>query len=222
MTWSGFAAVFVAFFLTHSIPVRPRVKARAVALVGARGFGVGYSILSLAMLSVLIWAAGEAPRVQLWPQYPWHRHVVHLGMLGVCLLLALSVGRPNPFSFGGWQNDRFDPDHPGLVRWHRHPILVALAIWAGLHLLPNGDVAHVILFGVLGLFALAGQRLIDRRKRRDLGPDRWQELDAARRAAPLFQKPKSPKSAMIRVLSGLLAFAILIWAHPYVIGVPAL
>ena len=222
MSWTAFAAIFVAFFLTHSIPVRPPVKARVTALVGTRGFGIGYSILSLAMLSLLIWAAGEAPYVQLWPQYPWQRHAVHLGMLAVCLLLALSIARPNPFSFGGRRNDRFDPDHPGIVRWHRHPILLGLGLWAGLHLIPNGDLAHVILFGVLGGFALAGQRLIDRRKRRELGQERWHALDSARRAAPMFHKPASVRDVSFRIGAGVLAFVLLIWAHPYVIGVSAL
>lgn len=222
MGWIEFAAVFAVFFLTHSIPVRPAVKSRLVAVVGARGFGLGYSALSLAMLALLIWAAGEAPYVQLWPQMPWQRHAVHLGMLAVCLIAALSIARPNPFSFGGAQNDRFDPQSPGIVRWTRHPILLVLGLWAGLHLLPNGDLAHVILFGVLGSFAVAGRALIDRRKRRVLGTQRWAALNEARKAAPMVQAPTSWIGFAIRVLIGVAVFAALAWAHPYVIGVPAL
>jgi len=222
MGWIEFAAVFAVFFLTHSIPVRPAVKSRLVAVVGARGFGLGYSALSLAMLALLIWAAGEAPYVQLWPQMPWQRHAVHLGMLAVCLIAALSIARPNPFSFGGAQNDRFDPQSPGIVRWTRHPILLVLGLWAGLHLLPNGDLAHVILFGVLGGFAVAGRALIDRRKRRVLGTQRWAALNEARKAAPMVQAPTSWIGFAIRVLIGVAVFAALAWAHPYVIGVPAL
>nr|WP_299880523.1 NnrU family protein [uncultured Sulfitobacter sp.] len=41
----------------------------------------------------------------------------------------MSLGRPNPFSFGGSRNAQFDPAHPGLVRFMRHPLLVALALW---------------------------------------------------------------------------------------------
>ena len=61
MTWTGFATVFVAFFLTHSIPVRPSVKSRLVGILGARKFSLGYSVLSVGMLALLIWAAGQAP-----------------------------------------------------------------------------------------------------------------------------------------------------------------
>ena len=73
MTWTGFAAIFVAFFLTHSIPVRPAIKTAIVDRVGTRAFGLGYSALSVGMLALLIWAAGQAPYVELWPQEPWMR-----------------------------------------------------------------------------------------------------------------------------------------------------
>ena len=222
MSWTAFAIVFVAFFLTHSIPVRPAIKARLTQTLGARGFGMGYSLLSTGMLVLLIWAAGQAPYVQLWPHMPWQRHAAHLGMLMVCLILALSVGRPNPFSFGGANNDRFDPRRPGIVRLTRHPILLALAAWAVVHLLPNGELAHVLLFGVLGSFAVAGRALIDRRKRREMGTEQWQALETRRRAAPVLQAPVSWAGLIVRLAIGLGGFAVLLWAHPYVIGVSAL
>ncbi|MBK5932613.1 putative membrane protein [Rhodovulum imhoffii] len=222
MSWAGFAVVFAAFFLTHSIPVHPPIRTRLTGIFGTRGFTLGYSALSLAMLAFLIRAAGQAPYVQLWPQMPWQRHAVHLGMLAVCLILALSVGRPNPFSFGGSRNDRFDPARPGLIRWSRHPILLALIIWAGMHLVANGDLAHVILFGLLGSFAMAGRLLIDRRKRRDLGEDRWQTLDAARREAAVLPIPLFRAEVAGRMVIGLGLFVGLLWAHPHLIGVPAL
>jgi len=222
MSWVGYAAVFAAFFLTHSIPVRPAVKSRLTSALGARGFGLGYSILSLGMLTILIWSAGQAPYVQLWPQVPWQRHVTHLGMLAVCLLLALSIARPNPFSFGGARNEAYDPTRPGITGLTRHPILIALALWAGVHLLPNGDVAHILLFGVLGVFAIAGRSLIDRRKRRIMGAEQWHSLDKSRRAAPKLHVPRSWPRTVLRLLLGLGAFLALILAHPHVIGVPAL
>jgi uncharacterized membrane protein len=219
MGWAGFAAVFAGFFLTHSIPVRPCVRARLVGLLGRRGFGLAYSALSLAMLAVLIRAAGAAPYLPLWYQAGWHRHAAQAGMLAVCLILAFSIARPNPFSFGGARDDTFDPHRAGILRLTRHPILLALALWAGVHLLANGDLAHVILFGVLGGFAIAGQWLIDQRKRRDLGPAHWATLEASRRAGPRLQPPLSRRGAILRGLLGLAAFAALILAHPYVIGV---
>ena len=221
MGWAGFAAVFAVFFLTHSIPVRPPVKARLVDRIGERGFGAGYSILSVGMLAILIWAAGEAPHVQLWPQLSWHRHAAHLGMLAVCVILALSIARPNPFSFGGARNDRFDPARSGIVGWTRHPVLLALAIWAGVHLLPNGDLSFVILFGVLGSFAIVGRVMIDRRKRAVMGASNWEALDTARKTGARFHAPRSWSFLILRLMLGIAVFAALLLAHPYVIGVQA-
>lgn len=219
MSWLEFAAVFVAFFLTHSIPTRPRVRARLIALFGARGYLIGYSTLSTVMLAVLIVAARHAPFVLLWPQAIWQHHVVLAGMFGVCLILAFSLGAPNPFSFGGAHNDRFDPAHPGIVRWTRHPILLALLLWAALHLLPNGDLAHVLLFGVFALFAGLGRWLINRRKMREMTPTHWAALDASVRASPLFRLPTSAGWALARFAAAVLIYGALLIFHSYIIGV---
>jgi uncharacterized membrane protein len=222
MAWTGFALIFAAFFATHSLPLRPAVRSRITRQIGTRGFGLVYSALSLAMLGVLIRAAGQAPDVQIWPQALWQRHAVQLGMVAVCLILALSLGRPNPFSFGGARNDRFDPARPGIIRWMRHPVLVALTLWAGLHLLPNGDLAHVILFGALGCFALAGQFIMDRRWQARLGAGQWRILKEATIAAPRFHRPNSWPLLALRLGTGMAGFFLLLAAHPVVIGVPAL
>lgn len=222
MTWAGFIGVFALFFATHSIPVRPAIKSRIVARVGSRGFVIGYSILSLVMLALLIRAAGEAPYVELWPQSVWQRHMVHLGMLTVCLILGFSIGRPNPFSLGGVDNDRFDPERSGIVRLIRHPVLVALALWAGVHILPNGDLAHVLLFGILGGFAIGGRRLINRRKRREMGSRNWDRLNAEVAQAPRLSRPESWSQAALRLGVGVGMFFALVALHPLVLGVSAL
>ena len=135
MGWNEFAFAFAAFFLTHSIPIRPPLRPWAVARLGHAGFGIAYSALSLAVLAWLIAAAGRAPYVQLWDWAPWQNHVVLAVMLPVCVILSLAIARPNPFSFGGAQNDRFDPASPGIVRLTRHPLLLALGIWSAAHIL---------------------------------------------------------------------------------------
>lgn len=222
MTWAGFLGVFALFFATHSIPVQPAVKSQLISRFGARGFALGYSVLSIAMLALLIWSAGQAPQIELWPQTAWQRHAVHLGMLGACLILALSIARPNPFSFGGAHNDRFDPARPGIVRLVRHPVLAALALWAGAHILPNGDLAHLLLFGVLGGFAIAGRRVIDRRKQRQMGAQSWDQLNCAVAQAPLLTGPGSLPATALRLAIGIGIFIALLKFHPLVIGVSAL
>lgn len=203
------------------MPIRPPVRPWLVARLGPSGFGIAYSALSLAVLAWLIGAAGRAPYVQLWPWAPWQNHVVLAVMLPVCLILALAIARPNPFSFGGARNDGFDPARPGIVRLTRHPLLLALALWAGAHLLANGDLAHAILFGTFAGFAAMGMRLVDRRRRREMG-ETWQALDLARRQAPRLSHPVSWSSAAIRLALGAGLYASLLWVHPMLFGVSPL
>jgi uncharacterized membrane protein len=216
--WLIFAGVFALFFATHSIPVRPPIKRRLVKYIGACGFTICYSALSLLMLGLLVWGARQAPFVLLWSEEAWHRPVVWLGMFAACLILAVSVGRPNPFSFGGRNNGAFDPSNPGMSGYLRHPLLAALALWAALHVLANGDLAHVLLFGTLSFFALAGQRIVDRRKRRELGPDYWARLWSETRRQRRLQQPSS--DTVLRIGAGVIAYLALGALHPVVIGLP--
>lgn len=219
MDWGEFTLAFSAFFLTHSLPVRAPMRPWLVARLGPAGFGLAYSALSLGVLAWLIGAAGRAPFVPLWDWAPWQNHVVLALMLPVCLILGLAVARPNPFSFGGARNHTFDPLNPGIIRYTRHPLLLALALWSASHVLANGDLAHVILFGAFAGFAVLGGRLVDRRRRREMGP-RLDELRVA--IAGSRRVPSLTGPAMLRLLAGVLLYAVLIWLHPLVIGVDPL
>ena len=141
-------------------------------------------------------------------------------MLPVCLILAVTVARPNPFSFGSARNDRFDPMRPGLVCWTRHPLLLALVLWAGAHVVPHGDLGHVILFGTFAVFAALGGRLIDRRKRRETGSD-WERLRTDAAAAPM-RIAAPPSATLLRLSAGFGLYAGLIWLHPVLFGVSPL
>jgi uncharacterized membrane protein len=46
--------------------------------------------------------------------------------------------------------------------WFRHPMLMGVCVWAAAHLLVNGDVASIILFGGLGVWAIVSMLLINR------------------------------------------------------------
>lgn len=218
MQWNEFIAAFVTFFLSHSIPVRPPIKSRLQARLGTTGFTLGYSVLSLVVLAWLIGAPGRAPYVSLWGRAVWQAHLVLTVMLVVCLLLALSVMRPNPFSFGGGRSEQFDPSQPGIVRIVRHPLLVALTLWALAHLFPNGDLAHVLMFGTFALFAAFGGRIVDRRKQKEMG-EAWQRLYQEVSRAPLCWPARG---TYIRLLIGLLLYVGLLGLHPILIGVSPL
>lgn len=219
--WGSFILAAAAFFLSHTIPVRSSVKPWIVARIGAKGFGLIYSILSLVIFVWLIVAANRAPYVPLWEKAAWMPYVTISIMFVVCLMLSFSIARPNPFSFGGVRNESFEPAHPGIVRLTRHPLLVALALWSFAHLLPNGDLSHVILFAAFGIFALLGCKMINQRTRRKMseaGKD-YDALWVATRAGSLFSGCENSASVFLRLLGGLGLYVLLLSLHGPVIGV---
>lgn len=209
------------FFVLHAVPVRPAVKSRIVGRFGARTFSIAYSIVSVLALAWLIVSAGRAPYVEIWQPAPWQSAVTLAAMLLACIVFALSIGRPNPFSFGGFRKSSFDPTQAGIVRLHRHPLLVALLLWSGSHVLPNGNLAHLVMFGIFAAFTLVGMRLIDRRKKREIGQARYKELQAEVGGASLADSFRA-QSLLVRLIAGLALFAILLALHPAVIGVSPL
>lgn len=213
--WTEYAAAWAAFLLTHAVPVRPPLRPWLVASLGRVGFGIVYSALSLAVLGWMFAAAGRAPFVLLWPSPAWGPWVVLIAMTAACLLVAAELGRPNPLSIGGGDGAAFDPGRPGLLRLTRHPVLAALALWAGAHLVPNGDLAHVLLFGGFTAFALLGMRLIDRRHRA-AAPDLWAAQVATIASAPL----RFP--SMLRLVAGAGIVLLLLMLHPWMAGVDVL
>lgn len=214
--WGEFIAAFAVFFLSHSIPVRPAVKSRIVAKTGALGFALLYSALSIAILTWIIIAAGRAPFVEIWSWAEWQNHVPLTGMFVAVVIISMVFGQPNPLSFGGWDNDRFDPDNPGLIGWIRHPLLVALLIWAGAHMVPNGNLAHIIVFGLFAAFSILGMAIIDRRAHRILGAAKWQHLSNTRRRLTLTRR------GITRIIIGGLIYLALLHSHEWVIGVSPL
>lgn len=215
--WQLVLAVAV-FLASHSLTNRPGFRRRAeAALGGSRGFTVAYSVLSLLLLAWMIAAYIHAPTLLLWGQEPWMRWVPPLVMPVVCVLAVAGLTMPNPFSIGPGARG-FDPARPGILRLTRHPVLWAAGLWAGAHVVPNGDVAALILFAPMLLLALAGPAMLDRKRRRVLGFEEWSALAAIPRDPVAMLREVGWK----RILGGLLLYAALLHLHEPVIGVSPL
>lgn len=165
MSWLPLILAFAVFLAAHALPMRPAIRGRLVSMLGRRGYLAGYSLLSLGLLYVLILAANDAPRVMLWQAAGWQRWLVNLAMPCAVLLAVFGTGAANPLGAGG-KAAGFDPARPGIAGLTRHPLMWAFALWAGAHLIANGELAHVILFGVMLAFALMGIAAAEARARR--------------------------------------------------------
>jgi len=89
-----------------------------------------------------------------------------------------------------------------LKRVVRHPQLTGVAIWALAHLVANGDLRSLVLFGGIGLWAVVEVVSINRRD------GDWEKPE------PL------PLSAEVKPLvAGVITYIVLVFAHPYLSGV---
>ena len=70
-----------------------------------------------------------------------------------------------------------------MLRITRHPFLWGVALWAAGHLMVNGDLASLILFGSLLVLAVFGTGSIDAKRRRALG-EKWDAFAAKTSAVP--------------------------------------
>lgn len=89
----------------------------------------------------------------------------------------------------------------------RHPMILAVKLWAFAHLLANGDLASVLLFG--GFLAWGVIDRISLKRRGDAGG-----------AAVASVAALSDAVALIAGLAIYVAFVL--WLHPLLIGVPVM
>lgn len=226
--WVEFAAALFVFLASHSVPARPALRSRLRAWLGGKVYTFLYSTISLAIFVWLIATAGDAPRVQLWSFEPWQLWVPNIAMPFACLLIAFGFGAPDPFSITGIRSEAFDPKRPGIAGITRHPLLWGVTLWATAHMVPNGDLAHVILFGLFALFGLAGMAMFDARKRRQWGPELWAKRTARTSLVPFAAilagrfRGAGLTADPLRITGALALYLALIMLHPIVIGVSPL
>jgi len=223
MGWIEFMAAMAIFLVSHRIPALFGVKRRLVSLCGARGYTVLFSLFSTALLLWVIWAAGRAPVVPLWDQSAAARWAVNLVMPFCILLVVFGTAAANPFAFEG-RATGFDPERPGIAGVTRQPLLWALLLWSGVHLWANGDLAHLILFGVFALFSGLGMGIVERRRRREMGAEAWARLTRRTGVWPFAAllrgrwRPRGTPS-LIRLVIAVLSWAAVWHLHGPVIGV---
>ena len=181
----------VIFLGIHSVSiVAPGWRDAQVAQRGERVWKGLYAVASLVGFVLLVYGYGLARQspVVLYTPPPALRHVALLLLLPVFVLL-LAVYLPGRIKTAA-----------------RHPMLLATKLWATAHLLANGNLADVLLFGGFLAWAVADRISLKRRPPR---------------AVP--GAPAGPLNDVIAVLGGLAIYALfLFWAHAWLIGVAPL
>lgn len=179
----------VLFLGVHSLSIAaPAWRDARAAAMGEGAWKGLYTLASIVGFVLLIYGYGLARQepVVLYTPPAALRHLAMLLMLPVfALLLAAYL--------------------PGRIkRAAKHPMLLAVKLWALAHLLVNGNLADVLLFGGFLLWAAADRVSMKHRVQR-----------------PLPGAPTSPMNDVIAVVAGLAIYALFVfWAHTALIGMP--
>jgi uncharacterized membrane protein len=222
------AAVFVLF---HLLVSGTRLRDVFVARLGAGAYA---GLFSLGSVAGLVWlgfayahARGVSGDTTFWTVTPVTRWVQIALQIVAFQFIVIGLTTPNPTSVA--QESSLDRPNvvSGMLRVTRHPFLWGVAIWAAGHLLVNGDVASLVLFGSLLALALFGTASIDAKRKRALG-ERWNAF-AARTSNPPFaailarrQTLKLGEFGWWRPLLGFAIYIALLFGHRYAFGVSAL
>lgn len=179
------------FLGTHLFTTQRGSRASLRERFGANGYKIGYTVLSLAGLTLVVIGYGDyraSGYIDVWTPPRALAHVALLLMLPVFVLLSASYA-------------------PGLIkRAVRHPMLAAVKFWALAHLLANGDLGSMVLFG--GFLAWAVFARISLKQREAI------------EGAPDFSAMKFGRGDVIAIVGGLAAYGVFAFVlHPPLIGV---
>ncbi len=199
------------------------LRDRIVSRIGLRTYMVLFSVASVGAIIWLVSAYRAADYVPTWGQLEWWKPVMIALMLPAFLLVVIGLTTPNPTAVA--QEGLVDRPPQGIVRITRHPFLVGVAIWAGVHLIGNGDVASLLFFVALAVVAVAGTASIDAKRRRVLGAAAW-DVFASRTSIVPFAAILSGRNSLVaremgwwRPAAGIVAYVLMLGGHAHIIGV---
>jgi uncharacterized membrane protein len=219
-------ALAVAFLLaTHFGLASKQVRPALVGRIGEGPYRGLYSLIAVAAFVLLAMAYNRAPYVELW-HLAWGRHVTAVVMILASILAVAGLTERNPTSVGQEKALAHPEPARGIQRVTRHPVMWAVGLWAIGHILANGDLASLLLFGGVGALALVGTVLIDAKLARRFG-DEWQAFAVRTSSVPFLaitrghQRLALGETGWARIAGGLVLYLALVLVHPWLFGVPA-
>ncbi|PST20635.1 NnrU family protein [Mesorhizobium plurifarium] len=169
----------LAFLLLHSVPAMPAIRGRLIDRLGRTNYFALYSLVSIIVLGWVFYAALNVDFIPLWEPAPWQAWITLIAApLGAFLVLA-GLFSVNALSVSIRQGET----QGAIVSITRHPVLWGFALWALGHLVANGDLRSLVLFGGFAAFALGGISMLEKRARLRLG-ETWQRRAEATSVLP--------------------------------------
>jgi uncharacterized membrane protein len=216
------------FLLIHFAVSGTRLRDTLVARLGEGPYRGVFALASLIGLGWMIYAYGHAPTVRLWDQVLGLRPIALVLVFFAFLFVVIGLATPSPTQVGMESKLAEGTDIArGMVRITRHPFLWGVALWALVHVVVNGDLASLVLFGSLLLLALGGTVAIDAKRRRRFG-NGWAQFARTTSSLP-FAAILSGRNCIgsalseigiVRPLVAVLAYALIFCFHGRFFGAP--
>lgn len=175
----------VVFFAVHLLPTAPALRAGLLARLGDKGYRTVFSLVSLLGLALVVVGYGQrGEQAYLFAPVPWaYAMAPHIVPLAFVLFAAANMR--------------------GYIRhWLRHPMLLGVLLWAGVHLLANGELAATVLFGSFLVYAL------------------FDLASAVLRGAVKTFEPRL-RYDLMALVGGLVLAGLVMYGHRWLFGVPA-
>ncbi|MBB4265389.1 NnrU family protein [Roseospira visakhapatnamensis] len=183
----GFLALgIVLFFLAHGLPMMSIQRDRLVARLGAGPYKMLFSLVSLAGLGLMIYGMATGPFLPGYAHPAWGQYAT-LALMPLAFILLVAAYVPS-----------------NIKRWTVHPMTLGILVWAGAHLLSNGDRMSAMLFGSFTIYALVNL------------------LSQVARPQPARVAPQPWSRDALVVAIGLVLMLIMTGAHHILFGVSAL
>ena len=179
----------LVFLGTHVFVSFREARARAIAQLGLPAYRGLFALVSLVGLALIVWGYADYRAhgwIDVWSPPPFMRHItVGLMLFSVTFMVAAFV-----------------PSH--IKARLKHPMLASVKTWAFAHLLSNGDLGSILLFGTFLAWGVYAR--ISAKRRTDLKP---------------ITAPAGWTNDALVVAIGVVVYLALGYAfHPAVIGVP--
>lgn len=186
-------AGLVLFFAAHVFTTFRQSREAAIARLGTGAYRGIYSVVSGIGLALIVWgfvhyrASGYIP---VWSPPRWLGHINLLLMLPALILFASA----------------YLPGHISSAA--KHPMLAGLKIWALGHLLVNGDLGSMLMFGAFLAYGVFDRIAVKKR--------------ALREGPPPARVLKPVNDLLAAGIGGALYVAIIYILHPILFGVSVL
>lgn len=206
----------VAFVGTHFAMSHP-LRAPMVRAMGETFFQIVYSAVSLATFAAVYFAFIASPEAGLpgTGQIGW-AIATALSLPAMVLLAGSFIGNPALPTPMAASQARADPK--GVFTITRHPMMWSFALWAAAHITLHWSWRTTITATAMGILALVGAQLQDRKKRELMG-EAWQEWEAKTSYWPRLSG--FAKAGPLAWTVGLIFFVFLTWLHMPLGGIPA-